>query len=64
MRMGKREMVWKWKSIGGVVKISMTLVVELLIMGIQKRDDFWIKVTRYKKIKINEMEECKGDKKG
>ena len=36
--MGKREMVWKWKSIGGVVKISMTLVVELLIMGIQKQD--------------------------
>ena len=40
MRMGKREMVWKWKSIGGVVKISMTLVLELLIMGIKKRDDF------------------------
>ena len=23
MRMGKREMVWKWKSIGGVVKIKL-----------------------------------------
>ena len=43
--MGKREMVWKWKSIGGVVKIDFGFGI--LILGILKQD----KVTRYKKIK-------------